>query len=118
MFLSLFVLLQKKFTLEDSLSLSLSFASRSSEYARIKDHHGAFCDDDDTDAIVVLFILFVFAVHLSLSLSLSLSSLLVIGFWERRVNGLFLSSPSIFKNVLMSFRACLFHARKIKPTTD
>ena len=62
-------------TPEDS-SQSLSFALRSSEYTHIKDHHGAFCDDDDMgdDAIVVLFILFVFVAFISLSLSLSLLS--------------------------------------------
>jgi hypothetical protein len=78
-------------TPEDS-SQSLSFALRSSEYTHIKDHHGAFCDDDDIDddAIVVLFILFVFVVFISLSLSLL--SRVIEDFLQsgKRVNGLFL----------------------------
>ena len=99
-------------TPEDS-SQSLSFALRSSEYTHIKDHHGAFCDDDDIDELMQLlfflfFFVFVALISLSLSLSLSLSSFscenedfLKSG---KRVNGLFLRlRPRQFLKYIMSF---------------
>ena len=52
-------------------SQSLSFALRASEYTRVKDHHGAFCDDDDIDELMqLLFFLFFFVFVALISLSL------------------------------------------------
>jgi hypothetical protein len=48
---------------------------RASEYTRVKDHHGAFCDDDDIDELMqLLFFLFFFVFVALISLSLSLLS--------------------------------------------
>ena len=102
------------------LSLSFAFCAPLNTHTHIKDHHGAFCDDDDDDdvddAIVVLFIVFVFDAFISLSLSLL----------SRVIDWMFLhvgeesqrtfssaSSPSIFKNVTCDvFCVCVFVSRK------
>ena len=80
---------------------------RASEYTRVKDHHGAFCDDDDIDELMqLLFFLFFFVFVALISLSLSSFSCENEDFLKsgKRVNGLFLRlRPRQFLKYIMSF---------------